>query len=216
MPNKIKNKNFAIIGLGRFGTSIAETLSEYDVDVMACDKDLAALNAVSDLVTHAVHADLNFEEEIKKLGLGNFDVVIVALGGDFEASQITAMIAKEQGARRVVVKASNKRQKKILETIGTDEVILPEYEMGAKLAKKLVDTNILDILEESDDYTMLEMYPLAEWAGKTIQQLDIHRKHNVFILAMRRGGKLVIPVALDTILQTTDVLITISDKSNKK
>jgi trk system potassium uptake protein TrkA len=190
-------------------------LSEYDVNILVCDWDEAKLQRATEYATHVVQADVSDENALVKLGLGNFDVVILAMGEDFEASQIATMIAKESGAKRVVVKARDKRQKKILESIGADEVILPEHEMGAKLARKLVGSNIMDILDDSEFYTITEMHPLDEWVGKNVRQADIRRKENITVLATRRGYKLTIPVSLDKVITEEDILIVLSEKKHK-
>ena len=118
-----------MLGLGRFGVSVVKTLSEYDVDVLACDKDPARLHEATPYATHVIQVDLNDEMALQQLGLGNFDVVILAMGEDFEASILTTMMAKEQGAPTVVAKARGLRQKKILEGVGADVVILPLHDV---------------------------------------------------------------------------------------
>lgn len=210
------NSNFAVLGLGRFGVSIIETLSEYDVNILACDRDETKLQSVLDSATHVVQADLSDESALEKLGLGNFDVVILAMGEDFEASQIATMIAKENGARHVVVKARSERQKKILMSVGADEVILPEHEMGAKLARKLMGSNIMDILNDSQYYTITEMKPLPGWIGKTVRQADIRRKHDITILAIRRGERLSMQVSPDRVIEAEDVLLVLNEKKRGK
>lgn len=215
MASAKKYTHFAVLGLGRFGMSIVQTLAESDVDVMACDKDEAKLQQASEYATHVVQVDVTDEHALEKLGLGNFPVVILAMGEDFEASLTAAMIAKEQGARHIIVKARNNRQKAILKSIGINEVILPEHEMGAKLARRLSGSNIMDILEESSAYTITEMRPLDEWLNKTVQQADIRRKYHLTILAMRRDDKLKIPVLPDTLITEHDVLIALSENKKK-
>ena len=207
-----KNKHFAILGLGRFGMSIIQTLSEYDVDILACDRDSAKLQVATEYATHVVQGDLSNEITITGLGLGNFDVVVLAMGEDFEASEIATMIAKESGAKYVIVKAQNERQKKILISLGADEVILPEREMGAKLARKLVGSNIIDILNDSEYYTITEMKPLAEWVDKTLQQADIRRKYGITVLAIRHKNRLSLPIGPDRIIHGDDILIVLSSK----
>lgn len=214
MAKKNQYTDFAVFGLGRFGMSIVQTLSECDVNIMACDKDEIKLQQAANYATHVVQVDVTDENALEKLGLGNFEVVILAIGEDFEASQIAAMIAKENGAKHIIVKARNKRQKTILESMGINEVILPEHEMGAKLARRLIGSNIMDILEESNLYTITEMHPMNEWVNKTIQQADIRRKYNLTILAIRHGKKLKIPVLPDMVIAEDDVLIALSE--NKK
>lgn len=215
MSNSKSNSNFAVLGLGRFGMSIVQTLSSYDMNVLACDREETKLQRATEYATHVIQADLSDETALAKLGLGNFDAVVLAMGEDFEASQIATMIAKESGAGRVIVKARNNRQKKILLSIGADEVVLPEHEMGAKLARKLVNANIVDILEESEHYVITEMRPRAEWVGKTIRQADIRRKHDLSILAVRHGGKLSLSISPNRVISADDVLITLSETGGK-
>lgn len=207
-----KNTNFAVLGLGRFGMSIVETLAEADLNIMACDKDEMKLQRAAEYATHVVQIDVTDEHSLEKLGLGNFHVVILAIGEDFEASLTASMIAKEHGAPFIIAKASNNRQKMILKSIGVDEVILPEHEMGEKLARRLSGSNIMDILGESDAYIITEMHPLDEWVDKTIQQADIRRKHHFTILAMRHGDKLKIPILPDTLIRKNDILIVLTEK----
>ncbi len=211
MKKRKQYSQFAVLGLGRFGMSIVRTLSESDVNIMACDNDEMKLQQAAEYATHVVQVDVTDENSLEKLGLGNFEVVILAMGEDFEASLIAAMIAKEHGVKRIIVKAANIRQKTILESIGADEVILPEHEMGAKLARRLIGSNVMDILEESEFYTIKEMRPMDEWVNKTIQHADIRRKHNLTILAIRHGEKLMIPVLPDTVINQDDILIALSD-----
>jgi trk system potassium uptake protein TrkA len=207
MSKKMGYTHFAVLGLGRFGMSIVQTLSEYDVNILACDKDENKLHQSAEYATHVVQLDVTDETALEKLGLGNFDVVVLAIGEDFEASQIAAMIAKENGAKHIIVKARNNRQKQILERIGINEVVLPEHQMGAKLARQMLGSNIIDLLEESDFYQISEIRPYDEWLNKTIQQADIRRKHDMTILAIRHGEKLKIPVMPDTMIHEDDIMI---------
>ncbi len=209
---KQENRNFAVLGLGHFGMSIIQTLSEFDVNIMACDRDEAKLQLATEYATHVIRADMADENALARMGLGNFDVIVLAIGTDFEASQIATMIAKENGAKHVIVKARNLRQKKILESIGADEVILPEHEIGAKLARRLASPNIMDILDDSEFYTITEMHPMDEWLEQTIRDADIRRKHNVTILAIRRGDNFIIPVSPSNVLTKEDVLIVLNEK----
>ncbi|WMJ76070.1 MULTISPECIES: potassium channel family protein [unclassified Sedimentibacter] len=213
MIKKYKNKSFAVLGLGRFGMSIIQTLSEYDVNIMACDNDKAKLKLAEEYATHVVRADASDENALKNLGLQNFDVIILAMGEEFEASQIATMIAKESGAKHVIVKARNLRQKKILESIGADSVVLPEHEMGSKLARKMVASNIMDILEDSEYYTITEIKPLDEWLDKSLRQANIRQKHNITILAVRQGEELILPVSPDRIINKEDILIALEEKN---
>lgn len=204
------NKNyrdFAVLGLGRFGMSIVSTLAEADVNILACDEDETKLAQATDYATHVIQVDLADEHALEKLGLGNFDVVILAIGEDFETSLTAAMIAKEQGAKQVIVKARNKRQKTILQSIGVDLVVLPEHEMGAKLARRLTGSNIIDILQESDSHSITEIRPKKEWIGKTVSQADLRRKEQLTVIAIRSGHHLQVPVKADTLIGHDDILL---------
>jgi trk/ktr system potassium uptake protein len=212
MAKKNQNKNFAVFGLGRFGMSIIQTLSEYDVNVLACDNDESKVHLATEYATHVVQADAADENALINLGLNDFDVIVLAMGEEFEASQIATMIAKENGAKRVIVKARNERQKKILESIGADSVVLPEHEMGSKLARTIVEPNIMDILEDSEYYTITEMKPFDEWLDRTIREANIRQNHGITILAIRRGEKVTIPISPETKIMRDDILIVFSEK----
>lgn len=201
---------FAVLGLGHFGMSVVKTLAEYDVNILACDKNPARLHEATEYAAHVVQAGAGDEEAMRKLGLGNFDVVVLAMGEDFEATILTAMLAKELGAKKVVAKAFGLRQKRILESIGVDKVVLPEIEMGAKIARNLVNPNVLDVLEQSGSQTITEMLPKAEWVDKSIGQLDLRRKDGYTVLAIVRGEDTILPVTTDTTIQEADVLVTIN------
>lgn len=212
MVRKNQNKNFAVFGLGRFGMSIIQTLSEYDVNILACDNNEAKVNHATEYATHVIQADASDETALINLGLNSFDVIVLAMGEEFEASLIATMIAKENGVEYVIVKARNKRQKKILESIGADKVVLPEYEVGVKLARTILEPNIMDILEDSEYYTITEMKPYNEWINKTVGEADIRQNYGITILAIRNGKELTIPISPDTIIAENDVLIVFSEK----
>ena len=211
MPNQKKNTQFAVLGLGRFGYSIVKTLGEHDVHVLACDNDPARLHDVIPYATQVIQVDLADENAVKSLGLGNFDVVVINLGNDFEASLIDTMLAKEAGVKEIVVKGRGRRQRQILESVGATRVVQPEIEMGGKIARQLVGSNIADVLEESEHYTIAEVHPKPEWIGKSIRQADIRRTSGLMVLGLRRGGKLTIPAPPDRVIEAADLLITLSE-----
>lgn len=206
-----ENKNIAVLGVGRFGLSIIEALSDYDVNILACDKLESRLQLISEYATHMVVADFSDETALHNLGLGNFDVVVLSMTEDFEATMIATMVAKESGARHIIAKAKNKRQQKILKNIGADEVVIPEHQMGDRLARRLVDPNILDIIDASDTYTITEMRPHPEWIGKTIRQSDIRKNQNITILAVKHDGNVSTPVSPDRTIDSGDTLIVLSE-----
>lgn len=167
-------KQFAVIGCGRFGSSVAKTLYKLGNDVLAIDRDGEIIQDISDSVTHAAEADVMDENVLKDLGIRNFDVVIVSIGSDLEASIMATLVAKELGVKTVVAKAQNELHAKVLYKIGADKVIFPERDMGVRVAHNLVSTNILDFIELSPDYSIVEINAISEWENKA---LKIGRAH---------------------------------------
>lgn len=143
MAQSVK-KQFAVIGMGRFGLSVAKALSDMGFDVLAIDTDEHRTQAVSNIVTHAVSADSTDEEALRALGIRNFDVVVVAIGQDIQASILTTLILKDLGLPIIIVKAQNELHGKVLQKIGADKVIYPERDMGLRVAHHLTSPNILD------------------------------------------------------------------------
>lgn len=211
MEKKQRNQ-FAVLGLGRFGMSVVKTLSGFDVSVLACDRDPIRLHEAADYATHAIQADVLDEVTLEKLGLGNFDVVVIAMADDFEASMMATMIAKEQGAKHILVKANGLRQKRILENIGADQIVLPETEMGARIAKHLVDPDLLDLVDESEHFSLYEMSPHKDWIDKTIRQSDIRERHRLTILAIKRDKRLLIPVYANETIRQGDILVILGER----
>ncbi|NLL90951.1 MAG: TrkA family potassium uptake protein [Ruminococcaceae bacterium] len=209
MKNMEKPSSFAVIGLGHFGLSIVQTLSNYDVEVLACDKEAEKLHLATDYATYVVQADVTDETTLEKMGIGNFETVILAMGEDFEATVIATLKAKELGAKYVVAKATGMRQKKILETVGADLVVLPENEMGAKIAQKLMRSNIFEVLLDSDKFLVVEMKPREDWIDKTVRETDMRRKDSINLIAIIRDDHTVLTVFPDTVIKEGDVLITI-------
>lgn len=208
MKNKCEDQ-FAVIGLGRFGMSILKTLAEHDVNILACDKDPSRLQAATEYAAHVVQADAADEDAMKKLGLGNFDVLILAMGEDFEAAVMATMLAKDLGVKKIVAKAFGPRQKKILENLGADRVILPEMEMGVKVARSLVNPNILDVFEQSGMQRITEMHPDLSWVGKTMSEANIRKVSGYTILAVMRQGQTYFPVSGDLRFEEKDIIVAI-------
>ena len=152
----MKRKSFAVLGLGVFGSTIAKRLSSYDYDVIAIDSDMSCIDRLSDFVSIAIQADITDINQLKSAGVSDVDCAIVATGSHLENSIIAVMNLKELGTPYIVAKAKNKRYMKILEKIGADRVILPEKEMGERVAKQLVSSNIIDLIDIDDEYSVLK------------------------------------------------------------
>lgn len=206
-----KNKQFAVLGLGRFGQSVARTLAESGYDVLACDNDIETVQEVSQYATHAVQADVMDSMAMSALGLGNFDVVVVAIGGDLEPSVMATMLAKESGVKHVIAKASNQTQKRILEKVGADRVVLPETEMGVKIATGLISSNIIDFINLSDEYGIAEIEPLPQWVGQTLHKANIRAMTGINIVAIKRGKRIIVSPKPDETIAHADVLVAMGE-----
>ncbi|MDD2574770.1 MAG: TrkA family potassium uptake protein [Bacillota bacterium] len=207
-------KQFAVLGLGRFGSSLARTLYGLGHDVLALDEREDAVQNISESVTHAVQADATDESTLRSLGLRNFDVVIISIGSDIQASILVTLIVKELGVKYVVAKAQSELHAKVLYKIGADRVVLPERDMGLRVAHNLVSSNILDFIELSSDYGIIEIVALDGWKGKTLKELNMRGKYGVNIIAIKRDGEInVSPGAEDRILEN-DVLVVIGDNDD--
>lgn len=209
-------KQFAVLGLGRFGMSVVQTLSENGFDVLACDMSGELVQDASEYAVHCVQVDVTDESALETLGLGNFDVVFVAVGHDFEACLIATMFAKEKGVPIVIAKANDLRQKKILEGIGADKVVLPEKEMGERIAHQLIETNVIDYISLSPDYQITEMLPQPEWVGKVLSQIRSRGEEGVNIIAIKRGGEMIVAPGALEVFQKEDILVAISATKHAK
>ncbi|TCP53681.1 trk system potassium uptake protein TrkA [Tumebacillus sp. BK434] len=202
-------KQFAVVGLGRFGTSVARTLYEMGYDVLGIDSDDDIIQDIADLVTHAVTADSTDENALKSIGIRNFDVVIVAIGNDVKNSILTTLILKELGVQYIVVKAQDELHGKVLEKIGADKVVYPERDMGYRVAHNLVSPNILDYIELAPDYSIYELQAPSKFIGKSLEQLDLRRRYGVNVMAIKHGKDINIsPIATD-LLHQGDVLVVV-------
>lgn len=202
-------KQYAVIGLGRFGTSVARTLYDLEYEVLGIDANEDKVQDAVEFVTHAVTADSTEENALRALGIRNFDVVVVAIGADIQGSILTTLILKEQGVKHIVAKAQNELHGKVLSKIGADKVVYPERDSGVRVAHNLISPNILDYIELSPEYSMAEIIASEKMVGKSLQEVDIRRKYRCNVMAIKSNGKINIsPLANDRI-QSGDVLVVI-------
>ncbi len=195
-------KSILLIGLGRFGSNIAAKLNELGHEVMAVDSCEDRVNAVLPFVTAAQIGDSTSEEFLSSLGVPSFDACIVAIGDDFQNSLETAWLLKDLGAKKVIARASRGMQEKFLLRNGADEVVYPEKQLAAWTAIRCTSEHILDYTELEDGYAIYELSVPEAWRGKTILQLDVRRKYDINILAVRENGRLNMNVGPDTLLDT--------------
>lgn len=202
-------KEFAVIGLGRFGGSICRTLIELGMEVLAIDINEERVNEFAMIATHAVIGNTTDEAVLKNLGIRNFDHVLVAIGDNIQASILTTLILKELGVKHVTVKAQNDYHEKVLRKIGADYIVHPERDMGKRLAHNLVSNNVLDYLELSDEHSIVEIVVSEEIVGHSIIDLDIRAKYGVNIVAIKRENDIIVSPQATDVIQKDDILIII-------
>ncbi|HCC07465.1 MAG TPA: potassium transporter Trk [Clostridiales bacterium] len=204
------SKQFVVLGLGKFGTSVARTLVSGGHEVLAIDKNEEIVRYFSENATYAVQADITNKEALKELGVNNFDVGIVAVGDNIESSILATVLLKELGVEYVVAKAHNEIHKKILEKIGADKVVFPEQEMGVRIATNLINKNIIDIMAFSEDYKIVEVSVKKEWVGKDMKVLDLRKKHDMNVIAIKNSlDKMTISPSAEYIMREDDILVAI-------
>lgn len=203
----MKNKQFAVIGIGRFGSSLARELTRTGNEVLAIDVDGDRVNDAVEYSTHAVQADAMDEATLKALGIRNFDVVVVAIGDNVQANILTTIMLKELGVKKVIAKAQNELHGKVLEKIGSDAVIYPERDMAIKLARSLVSVNFLEQISLSPDYGIIELFTPKAFLNRSLADVGLRKKQRVTILAIRRGNDIIVAPSPDEILKSGDVLV---------
>lgn len=206
-------KSFVIIGCGRFGTTVARRLYELGQEVMVVDKNEEKINKIADSVTTAIVCDVTDENAVKELGLKNFDLSIISIAENLEAEIMAVLSCKEANIPRIIAKASDKRSGEILYRVGADKIIEPEKEMGYRLANSLSSKNIIDSIEISKDYSIVEINPLKNWINKEIDNLNIRQKYGCSIIFIVRSGEMIVNPPSDFIIREGD-LITILGKNN--
>lgn len=200
-------KSFAIIGCGRFGSAVAKTLFDLGNEVLAIDGDMDVVDNIAGHVTHAIQADVMDEGVLKELGLSNFDVVIVSIGSDLQASIMATLIVKELGVSKIVAKAQSELHGKVLKKIGADKVIFPERDMGVRVAHNLTSNSIVDYIELSPDYSILEIEAIPRWFDKSLEELRLRNKYQVTVMAVKRGEEVNVSPGPKYQIQKGDILV---------
>lgn len=211
----MEDKQYVVIGLGIFGSTVAKTLSRYGCEVLAIDKDVTCVERVAEFVTKAVVGDSTNIEEMSALGLEDMDVAVVAIGDHLEEAVLTTMLLKELEIPYIVAKARNKQFKKILEKVGADKVIRPEKDMGIRIAKGLLRKNIVDLVELDDNYSIVEIAAPKEWLFKTLKDLNVRVTYHMNILGVKPNDsdELILNVGPDYLVQRADRFLVIAKTS---
>lgn len=200
-------REFAVIGLGRFGGSICKELSREGMRVLAIDIDEQRINEFKNIASHAVIADSTDEQALKALGIKNMDHIIVAIGDNIQASILTTVILSELGIEQITVKAQNDYHEKILNKIGADTVVHPERDMGRRLAHSLMSNNIIDYLELSEEHSMVEIKAGRKMIGKNLIELDIRARYGCNVVAIRRKSDMIISPEPKLTIKVDDILV---------
>ena len=204
-------KSYAVLGLGRFGAQAAVELCRLGCEVLAMDVSRELVAQVSGDVTHAVVGDSQDKEVLKALGVRNFDCAIVAVGSDLAASVMATMNLKELGVPYVVCKAHDDTRRRVLEKLGADRVVIPEQENACRLARSLSSPNVLDYIELSEDYGIIEVPAPKTWHNKTLVELNVRAKLGVNIIAVRRNGRIDVSPSANYRIEPGDVLVVLGE-----
>lgn len=205
------NKQFAVLGLGRFGKSLVMTLLENRCHVLCCDKNMEIVNEMSKYDCHALQADVTVADTLEQFGINNFDVVIVAIGENMEGSILATMLAKDMGAKHVIAKAKDEMQKIILQKVGADRVVLPERDTGIRLANILLTTNVIDYINLSDKFAIAEIQPHQKWIDKTLIEGNVRAKYGMNIVAIKRKDDIIVSPHPTEVIQKNDVLVVVGE-----
>ena len=209
-------KRVVVVGLGIFGYNIAKDLFENGFEVIAIDKNKEVINRIRDFSTKAILADATDKELLEMIGIQPDDTVIVSFGEDLAASTLLTLHLKEMHVKNIIVKAPNDDHKRILEKVGASEVIIPEKQMAAKVAKGLISPNVLDFLPVSEDFTICEVAPPAGFLGKTIADLRLRGKYHIEVIAIRDvlSDKVQLVPRADFVIKDSDILIVIGKEQD--
>lgn len=207
------NKTYAVFGLGRYGFSVAKELVNSGVDVIAVDTDEQVVNKLSNELPFCKCADTTDVEVLKRLGIANVDTVIVAMAGNIEASVMTVMLCKELGVKNIIAKSSSEMHYKILNKVGADKVVFPEKESGTRLAKNLLSSGLVDIIELSQNVSMIEIDVKKEWISKTLIELNLRKKYSINVIAIKDGNNIDINVDPTLPLHPKMKLIVVGNKT---
>lgn len=209
-------KNIIVLGLGRFGTSVATKLFEKGAYVTAVDEDYNLVEKIASFVSNAVQADITEEAALKSIGINNYDIAIIATGSDLEASIQATLICKDSGVEKVIAKASSESHARILKKIGADRIVFPEYDTGNRLAKSIAGPSLFEVIEFSDDYSLIEVRAHRAWVGKTLVELDFRNRYQMNVVAFERNGKMIINFDPYLEIENDDILVLIGSNENSK
>ncbi len=207
---KNKTKQYIVVGLGRFGRAIAQTLFEAGEEVLGVDMNMELVEDIRDKITHAVQLDAMDRDALEALGVRDFDVAFVTMGSDIRASGTITLMLKELGVRRVIAKAHDDFHGRMLEKLGADTVLFPERDMGRRVAHNLVSGNVVDYLELSPNYSIAEVRPMRQWVGRPLKELALRSRMGINIISIKSGTHVNPMPTPETVIQAEHVLLVVA------
>ena len=209
-------KNVIVLGLGRFGYSVATKLFEKGIYVTAVDSNYNKIEKIANSVSSAAQGDITEEVAMKSLGINNYDVAIIATGTDIEASIEATLICKDSGVDKVIAKATSQSHARILKKIGADQIVYPELDTGERLARSLAGSNLLELVQFSNDFSLIEIKAHEDWIGKSLIELDFRKTYKMNVVGFERDGQMLMDIDPSTDIRKGDVLVLIGDNENAK
>ncbi|MCI5971970.1 MAG: TrkA family potassium uptake protein [Anaerococcus sp.] len=210
------DKNVIVLGLGRFGYAVATKLFEKGVYVTAVDSNYKKVEKIANFVSSAAQGDITEEVAMKSLGINNYDVAIIATGTDIEASIEATLICKDSGVDKVIAKATSQSHARILKKIGADQIVYPELDTGERLARSLAGSNLLELVQFSNDFSLIEIKAHEDWIGKSLIDLDFRKSYKMNVVAFERDGQMLMDIDPSTDIRKDDILVLIGDNENAK
>ena len=205
------HKSYAVLGLGRYGFAVAKELIESGAEVLAVDKNQSLVNAAASEIPLCKCADVTDSDAIEHLGISNFDVVIISMANSLESSVMAISLCKQAGVPTVIAKCANEMHKQIMLQVGADKVVFPEQESGIRLAKNLLSSGFIDMVELSDKFGLVEINVRDEWVGKTLRELNLRKKYSLNVVAIKSGSKVSIDIPPELPLESGIKLVVIAN-----
>ncbi len=209
-------RNIIVLGLGRFGYAVATRLAQKGAYVTAVDSNYKTVEKIASFVSSSVQADITEEQALKSLGINNYDAAIIATGSNLEASIEATLICKDSGINQVIAKASSESHARILEKIGADYIVFPEADTAERLARSLVGPNLLEVIEFSDEFSIIEVKAHKSWLGKNLIDLDFRNEYQMNVVAFERDGQMIIDFDPSLEIEENDILVLIGTSENAK
>lgn len=204
------NQTYAVFGLGKYGRAVAKELVNNGAEVLAVDSDEEIVNDAGMEIPFCKCADMTDPDVLEQLGIGNIDVVIIAAATNLEASVLATLLCKEAGVKTVIAKCADATHQRILSKVGADRVVFPENESGIRLARNILSSGFMDLIDLSDDVSMVQLEVKKEWQGKSLLELNLRKKYSINVVAISKGEKVEINIDPERPLEKDMRLIVIA------